>query len=60
VFVFDGFGQETDDHGDNDADEEQDAAEVQVVDVLDDGRSLVVFLLPAWRNGVRVLPGEPN
>jgi len=58
MFVFDGFGEKTDDDGENETDAKEDAAEVEIMDVLDDGRSVIVLLFTTGRYSVGILPDE--
>lgn len=60
MYIVDRLCEQTDHHCDYDADAEEDAAEVQVVDVFDDAGPRVFRLLPAGRHAVRILPGEPH
>ncbi len=60
MFVIDWFCEKRDDNCGDDDDSEEDAAEVQVVDVLDDGWPLVFVLLAARDRRVGKLPDESD
>ena len=47
MFVWNGFCEEAEDNDDDDDDSKEKHSKVQEVDILDDVRSLVIFLIAA-------------
>lgn len=60
MFFWNGFCEETEDNNNNEDDSKEKHSKVQVVDVLDDCRSLVISLKAADDLSVGTFPGKPN